>query len=116
MEYQVYSKNLLVTDSLEEYLSMKMAHIDKLSVEPIACRVDLSRDQHHRKGEVYRVEINMTVPRRLLRIVEVHMDARAAIDVATDKLAAQLKKYKSKSIDQRRGLSRLFKRLRRGQD
>ncbi|OGY89294.1 MAG: ribosomal subunit interface protein [Candidatus Komeilibacteria bacterium RIFCSPLOWO2_01_FULL_52_15] len=113
MEYQVYSKNVFVTDSLSEYLRMKMAHIDKLSVNPIACRVDVSRDAHHRKGEVFRIEINMTVPNRLLRIVEVQSDMRAAIDIATDKLLEQLKKYKSKAIDLRRGFSRLFKRQRR---
>ena len=113
MEYQTYSKNLLVTESLEEYLSLKMAHIDKLSVRPTSCRVDLSRDTHHKKGEVFRVEININVPGKLLRIVESHEDVRAAIDLATDKLLRQLTNFKSKNIDSKRRLARLFKRFRR---
>lgn len=106
MEYQVYSKNLLVTDSLREYLDLKLAHIDRLSVETVACRVDLSRDAHHRKGDIFRVEINMNVPSKLLRIVEQHSDARAAIDLAVDKLHRQLQKFKNKRIDLRRRLAR----------
>jgi putative sigma-54 modulation protein len=115
MEYQVYSKNLEVTDSLQEYLDMKLAHIDKLSVQPIACRVDLSRDQHHRKGDIFRVEINMTVPGTLLRIVETHPDVRASIDLATDKLIRQLQKFKGKKIDTKRRLGRFMKTFKRGE-
>ena len=113
MEYQTYSKNLLVTDSLHEYLDLKMGHIDRLSIQPISCRVDLSRDTHHKKGDVYRVEINMNVPGKLLRIVEYNEDARAAIDFATDKLFQQLKKFQSKRRDTRLRLGRIFKRFRR---
>ncbi len=115
MDYQVYSKNLDITDSLREYLDMKLAHVDKLSVSPIACRVDLSRDQHHRKGEIFRVEINMNVPGRLLRIVEQHSDVRAAIDLATDKLVRQLQKFKGKKIDTKRRLDRFMKTFGRGE-
>jgi putative sigma-54 modulation protein len=113
MEYQVYSKQLEVTDSLREYLDMKLEHVDKLSVAPIACRVDLSRDQHHRKGDIFRVEINMNVPGNLLRIVEQHSDIRAAIDLATDKLIRQLQKFKGKKIDTKRRLGRLMKSFKR---
>lgn len=110
MQYQVYSKNLLVTDILREYLDEKLSHVDKLNVSLIACRVDISRDSHHKKGEVYRVEVNMTVPQRLLRVVEQHEDVRAAIDIVSDKLYSQLKKYKARNIDTKRRLGTIFKR------
>jgi putative sigma-54 modulation protein len=107
MDYQLYSKNVIVTDSLKEYLDMRFVHVDKISVDPISCRVDISRDAHHRKGDIFRVEINMNVPGKLLRIVEQHADARAAIDLATEKLARQLKKFKNKKIDLKRRFARL---------
>jgi len=113
MHYQTYSKNVLVTESLKEYLDMKMAHMDKLAVMPSSCRVDLSRDAHHKKGEIFRVEINLNVPHKLLRIVEYHQDMRAAIDLATDKLLHQFKKFKSKQTGVARRLGRFLKRFTR---
>ena len=113
MVFQTYSKNILVTESLQEYLAMKLHHVDRLSVRPIACRVDVSRDQHHKKGNVFRIEINLNVPGALLRVVEKHQDVRAAIGFASDKLLRQLKKFKSKKIDTKRRLARFIKRSTR---
>ena len=111
MEHQVYSKNVIVTDSLQEYLASRLAHFDKLAESVTSCRVDISRDQHHRKGEVFRVEINLNVPGTLLRSVEVNADARAAIDLASDTLLRQLRKYKSKRNDSQRRLKTAFKNI-----
>lgn len=112
MNYQVYSKNVLVTDILREYLDMRMAHLDKISTDVISCRVDLSRDEHHRKGEVFRAEINLNVPGRLMRVVEQSADMRAAIDLATEKLLNQLRKQKDRRIGARRQLTKFMGKFR----
>ena len=44
------------------------------------------RDTHHHKGDVFRVEVTLNVPKKLIRVVEHREDAREAIDLITDKL------------------------------
>ena len=101
---------MFITESLQQYLSEKLQHVEKLGVETLSCRVDFSRDQHHHKGDVYRVEINVSVPGKLLRIVELNEDIRAAIDLATDKLLRQARKFKSKKLDRARRPGRFSKK------
>lgn len=113
MHYQLYSKNVLITDILHEYLNVKLAHFDRLELTPISFRVDISRDTHHKKGDVFRVEFNMNIPGKFLRVVERHVDVRAAIDLACDKLLRQTKKYKSRRRDSERRLSRFFERFKK---
>lgn len=108
MNYQIYSKNLLVTYILRQYLDERFQHVDKLQAEVISCRVDLSRDEHHKKGDVYRAEINLNIPHKLLRVVEISNDIRASIDLAIDKLSQQLKKAKDRNVSGRRRISKLW--------
>lgn len=113
MQYQIYSKNVLITDILREYLDVKLAHFDRLELTPISFRVDISRDTHHKKGEIFRVEFNMNIPGKFLRVVELDVDVRAAIDLACDKLLRQTKKYKSRKRDSQRRFSNLFDRFKK---
>jgi len=50
--------------------------------------------RHHRRGRVYRAEVNLAAPRLNLRAVEEGEDLRAAIDAVRDKLQREIKKFK----------------------
>jgi ribosomal subunit interface protein len=109
MSRQFYGKNLEITESLQEYLNTKLDTLYKLTSEVLSCRVDISRDTHHNKGDVFRVEINFNIPGKLLRVVELRPDAREAIDLTVNKLMGQLRVQKNKKLWQRK-LSSIFKR------
>jgi len=98
MSRQFYGKNLEITESLQEYLNTRLDTLYKLTSEVISCRVDISRDTHHHKGDVFRVEINFNIPGKLLRVVEERPDAREAIDLAVNKLMNQLRVQKNKKL------------------
>jgi putative sigma-54 modulation protein len=106
---QIFSKNLDVTDALRVYIDDKIGSVHKLHQDIISTRIDLSRDTHHRKGDVFRVEVNLNIPKKLIRVVERKGDAREAIDLVAEKLARQLRVVKSKKLSRRRKLGRLFK-------
>ena len=109
MSRQFYGKNLEITESLQEYLNTRLDTLYKLTSEVISCRVDISRDTHHNKGDVFRVEINFNIPGKLLRVVETRPDAREAVDLTVNKLMNQLRVLKNRKLWQRK-LSSLFKR------
>jgi len=116
MQIQIYSKNVVITDPLKVYLEERLAKIDHPGLEVISCRADISRDQHHHKGDIFRVEINLNIPKKNFRVVEFKPDAREAIDLVVDKLTRQLRDFKDKKISSRRGvdkLSRLMKLWRK---
>ena len=109
MKYQLYSKNVIVTDSLKVYIDKKMSTLDKFSRHVTVCNLDISRDTHHKKGDVFRFEANVAVPGSMLRIVEHHEDIRAAIDVGVDKISHQIQKTRSRARDMSRRTGRKLK-------
>ncbi|MFH0873593.1 MAG: ribosome-associated translation inhibitor RaiA [Candidatus Komeilibacteria bacterium] len=109
MNKQLYSKNTEITEPLRVYIEERLDRLDHLNSEIMTGRVDISRDQHHRKGDIFRVEINLNLRGKLLRVVETRPDAREAIDLVTEKLARQLRDLKNKKLFLRR-LGGIFQR------
>lgn len=109
MNKQLYSKNTEITEPLRVYIEERLDRLEQLNSDIMAARVDMSRDQHHNKGDIFRVEINLNLPGKLLRVVETRPDAREAVDLVTDKLARQLRDLKNKKLFLRR-FSNIFKR------
>ncbi|MFA6304691.1 MAG: ribosome-associated translation inhibitor RaiA [Patescibacteria group bacterium] len=99
MKYQLYVKNFEITPSLREYLADKLKKMEHFSDKIISFNIDLSRDAHHHKGQVYRAEFNIAVGKKLVRVVETDFDIHAAIDKARDNAARQLTKIKEKETD-----------------
>lgn len=108
MNITILGKNVEVTEPLKIYIEEKTAHLEKIQQQILACRIDISRDTHHHKGDIFRVEINLNIPHKLLRAVEFRPDAREAIDICVDKIARQVREYKGKKLSLRR-FARLFK-------
>lgn len=102
MQYQIYSKNVIVTDSLKEFIDTKMDKLEKFASHITSCHLDISRDSKHHSGEIFRFEMNVSIPQKLLRIERTHEDVRAAVDAALDAMAVQL----TKAIERRRDRSR----------
>jgi len=103
MNIQYYSKNIDLNDQTKNYIQKKCQILDKFKDQIIGCHWDLSRDQHHRKGEVYRAEINLRIKGdKLLRAEETSGDLLSAVDIAKDKVKSQLIKLKEKFISNRR--------------
>ena len=109
MNKQLFSKNTEITEPLRVYIEERLDHQEHFNSEILAARVDISRDQHHNKGDIFRVEVNLNLRGKLLRVVETCPDAREAIDLVHDKLARQLRELKNKRLFLRR-FSNIFKR------
>lgn len=103
MNIQYYSKNIDLNDQTKNFIKKKCQIFDKFKNQIIGCHWDLSQDQHHRKGKVYRAEINLNLKgNKLLRAEETGSDLLSAVDIAKDKVKSQLIKLKEKYISQRR--------------
>jgi len=113
MEIKIYNKNFDLSDSFREYMMEKFGALEKYQENVLHFNVELTRDQHHKKGEVYTVDVIVTMPqKRSIRVKEKHSDARAAVDMAQDNIARQMVKVKEKRFSKFRKHARYLKSLK----
>lgn len=97
MQITVRGKNLQVTEPLKEYIDEKINglehYLKRVDSETISAIVEVSRDTHHNKGEVYQAVVSIDLPNSSLRAEATDFDARVAIDAARDKIRREIEKY-----------------------
>lgn len=118
MKINLKTKNFSLTASIKNYLEQKLNSLDKFLPrdESILADVDLSKTtKHHQKGDVFRAEVNLRLPGRLVRASAIRWDLRVAIDTAKDDILKEIKTNKEKNISRSKKGGRLFKKLSRGE-
>lgn len=106
MQIRIKATNLELTEAIHDYFQNKMDMVEKYlgNVSVINCDVEIEKSiGSQRKGEIYRAEVNLQVPRELLRVEKTEADLYKAIDKVKDHLELVIKKYKEKLEDKRRG-------------
>jgi len=69
--------------------------------------------KHHKSGDVFRAEINVHTRYGDFRVVEKKGDLYAAIDMAKDTMFREMRRAKTKKVDQSRRGGLSFKRMLR---
>lgn len=104
MHIQFYANNVTLSERLKEQFRDKLEGLAKYkgTVDILQARVDVSRDSHHRKGDVYRVEVNVDLPGKVIRSVEQAADMLSALDTVVEKLQRQSRDIKDKIVTKRK--------------
>ena len=104
MEITVTGRKTSVTPSLKEYVDEKIGRaLDVFDDGVVAVEVVLRTEKNPAiaKGSICEVTVN--AKGAVIRVVESEEDMYAAIDVASDKVTRQLRKYKTKVVERRGG-------------
>ncbi len=103
MHIIIKSPNLDITPAIEEYLKEKIGSLDHFikkrfeGKSEVKAEVEIARTtKHHRHGNVFYAEVNLYLPKKILRVEHSDWDIRVAIDKTKDKLQREIKKYKEK--------------------
>ncbi len=103
MRINIKATNLEITAPLKEYIDLKIGslakfvtHIENQGIEVLMVVEIVRTSNHHSKGDVYEVRVNIDAPQNILRITEEGSDVRAILDVVNDKLKQMLVKYKER--------------------
>lgn len=104
MNIKIKATRLELTDAIREYCQTKMDMLEKYlgEIQVLNCDVEVERtlgDQH--KGDIFRAEVNLEVPKEILRIEKSEKDLYKAIDKVKDHLAEMIKKYKEKLMEKK---------------
>ncbi|HAZ16473.1 MAG: ribosomal subunit interface protein [Candidatus Jacksonbacteria bacterium RIFCSPLOWO2_02_FULL_43_9] len=102
MNIQFYAKNVELSDKMKVHISSKLEAGLKHFKRVVGAQIDVSRDQHHRKGDVYRVEVNLHIPRKIIRGIATATDVFAAMDIAQERIEKQVSRFRDKIKTERK--------------
>ncbi len=103
MNIQFYLSNIPLPAAAHAAVERKLLALRRLSRALDKAQVDISKDRHHKRGEVYRLEINVTpVTGPSIRGVASAATIVGAANEVIEKLARQLATKKAKATPRRR--------------
>jgi ribosomal subunit interface protein len=115
MKVTIKATGLTLTPALRTYVEKKIGSFARFvrrwdAEGAVEASVEIGRTtEHHQKGDVFRAEANLRLPKRLIRAEAVCPDLRVAIDRVRDTLHLEIKKYKEKMMQEERS-SRMSKK------
>src|SRR3989344_5333901 len=96
----IKSTNIGLTEAIKNYCLKRLGELDRLLSnfgQPQDARVEIGKiTNHHKKGNIFRFEINLKVPGRLLRAEYESDDLYKSIDSGKDEMERQIRELKEK--------------------
>jgi len=97
VKIDIFTKNLELTDRLNDYVNTKVAKLEKFLDEVDECRVDLSYIKTARNtGDRHVAQLTLRGKGFILRSEERSDSIFSAVDAALDKMRRQIRRYKGK--------------------
>ncbi len=101
MTITISTKNITLDEPLRIFIEEKIGTLDHLIGNSDGqARVEIGKpSEHHRSGDIFSAEVNLSLGGKLLRATCTHEDLRNAITDVKDELQVQIKKFKEKRTD-----------------
>ncbi len=99
MRIAIKQTNLTLTPEHREFIESKLESLDKYFPKIGQIRVEIERNAHHNKGDVFRAEANISIPNKILRIEKTTPDFRKSVEKVKDHAKLLLSKEKKKVLD-----------------
>lgn len=94
MNYNVRGENIEVTPALREYVEKKVGKLERYFDGTPDAKVNVNLKVNNAKD--HKIEVTIPMPQLVLRAEESSEDMYAAIDLVSEKLERQIRKYKTK--------------------
>jgi putative sigma-54 modulation protein len=105
LEYEIFARNMEVSDRINEYVDKKIAKLDKLINNIVDTRVDLTYAKSARSASDRHVaQVTIRGKGFILRAEERADDIFTAIDESIEKMSRQIARYKGKHYRGRGGI------------
>lgn len=97
--------HLSSTLALQEYAENKLSALEKYlpKSSAVSARVEFEKTTaHHKKGDIYRCEVNVRINGEVVRAEETAQDVRGAVDMVSKTLQKIFRQSKEKTIADRK--------------
>ena len=101
MNIQIHTRNFKIPASLRDQIEAKISTFGKYFKNLIGIHVDIVRDAHHKKGEVFRVECNVHIPRKIIRGIKTGETLLLALGAVEKILKAKVSEENKKRRDKK---------------
>ncbi len=119
MNIIIKGTNLELHEDLKNYVNEKIGGLakfidnDNVDTSGVTARVELAKTtQHHQQGDIYKAEVNLQLPKKMLRNVVESDDIYKSIDDVKDELKIMINEYKNERTSRIRRGARMIKKLK----
>ncbi len=102
MDVQIKTKNIRLTDSLEEYIQRRLQKLEKVNERVIDAKLEVRAERNKTGGEQHIAQLTIATKDTILRAEEKNRDLHTAIDLAVDRMTRQIRRFHDKKIFSRR--------------
>lgn len=107
VDIKISGRKVSVTDAMRDTVNEKIGNALKVfDIQPMSCDVVLRVDKNRSNPDRRACEVTVYVRDTVVRVVEEDADMYTAIDKAADKVARQLRRYKTRVVDKRQRAGR----------
>ncbi|MBX4210913.1 ribosome-associated translation inhibitor RaiA [Candidatus Parcubacteria bacterium] len=117
MKINTKATNIELTLAISEYLTKKLESIEKIVEDPESamCQIEVAKTtNHHRTGDVFRAEINLTAGGKNYYVFSEKDNLFAAIDEMKDEVMKEIKSKKERETSLIRRGGKKVKDMLRG--
>ncbi|MCX6738302.1 MAG: HPF/RaiA family ribosome-associated protein [Candidatus Parcubacteria bacterium] len=122
MKVNIKTTNIELDEALVVWVNDRIGELDRIlgafgpesvstgEKEKVEAFVEIGKiSKHHLKGDVFRAEVQLILPKKSLRAVARDNDLRVAINIAKEEIQGEIKKYKGKRVTRARKWARVLK-------
>ncbi len=99
MDVQINTKNVRLTDHLQDYIESRVGKLDRVTERTTDVKFELRSERPRSGGEQFIAQFTIATRGNLLRTEVRNHDQHAAIDQAVDKMKRQIRRYHDRKID-----------------
>lgn len=116
MKIHIKATNIDLTSDIKDYVEKKLSILDRYidsEIPEIIARVNVGTDTtHHQQGNIFKTDINLDLPGKMLRAESKKEDLYASIDEAKDNMERQINKHKKTIITKKHRAALMLKRIK----
>ena len=107
MQVDIKATGMELTDAIRAFVQEKMDTLDAKTVrfgDVVRAEVEVGRTTaHHKTGEVYRAEVHIRLPGKVVYVEATHLDLYTAINQARKEAEREIVEYKDSYDSQKKG-------------
>ena len=94
LKFNIRGENVEVTDAIRDYVVKRISKLQKFFEDSVEATAHVNLKVY--SNRTYKVEVTIPLPYLTLRAEETSNDMYGSVDLVTDKLERQIRKYKTK--------------------